>query len=50
VTLPEKVNKDSLTLFFEVDDVFAHTFLCDENFGYLANPNGKDPDHEFLLE
>ena len=52
VQLPEKKNKDALTLFFEIDDVFAHTFLCDENFGYMANPGsgGKDPEYEFLLE
>ena len=33
--------KDKLgpfTLFLEIDDVFLHTFLCDENFGYMANP------------
>jgi len=39
-----------LTLFIELDDVFLHTFLCDENFGYMANPNSKDPEHEFLIE
>jgi len=50
VSLPEKKNKDALTLFFELDDVFLHTFLCDENFGYIAHPGGKDPEFEFLLE
>ena len=39
-----------MTLFLEIDDVFLHTFLCDENFGYMANPSEKDHDHEFLIE
>ncbi len=39
-----------MTLFIEIDDVFVHTFLCDENFGYMANPTAKDPEHEFLIE
>jgi hypothetical protein len=39
-----------LTLFIELDDVFLHSFLCDENFGYMANPNAKDPEHEFTIE
>ena len=43
-------NLDPLTLFIELDDVFLHTFLCDENFGYMANPNAKDPEHEFTIE
>jgi len=38
-----------LTVFIELDDIFLHTFLCDENFGYIANPNSKDPEHEFLI-
>lgn len=25
-----------------------HTFICDENFGYISNPNAKDPEFEFL--
>lgn len=39
-----------LTMFIELDDVFLHTFLCDENFGYMANPGAKDPEHEFTIE
>ena len=39
-----------ITLFLEIDDVFLHTFLCDENFGYMANPSEKDHNHEFLIE
>ena len=38
-----------MTLFFELDDVFLNTFICDENFGYMANPAAKDPEHEFFL-
>jgi len=38
-----------LTLFIELDDVFLHSFLCDENFGYMANPAAKDPEHEFTI-
>lgn len=44
-----KVEKP-LTLYMEIDDVFLHTFLCDENFGYMANPASKDPEHEFFLQ
>jgi hypothetical protein len=39
----------ALTVYMELDDVFLHTFLCDENFGYMANPASKDPEHEFFL-
>ena len=34
----------------EIDDVLLHTFLCDENFGYMANPASKDPEYEFFLQ
>lgn len=37
-------------MFIELDDVFLHTFLCDENFGYMANPGAKDPEHEFTID
>ena len=43
-------HRPPLTLFIELDDVFIHTFLCDENFGYMSNPNSKDPEHEFMIE
>ncbi len=49
VTLPPPTNPSALTLYFELDDVFLNTFLCDENFGYMANPAAKDPEHEFFL-
>jgi TFIIF-interacting CTD phosphatase-like protein len=34
----------------EIDDVLLHTFICDENFGYISNPATKDPEHEFFME
>lgn len=33
----------------EIDDIILHTFLCDENFGYMANPNAKNHEHEFMM-
>mgnify|MGYP001051723240 CR=1 FL=1 len=40
-----------MTLFIELDDVLLNTFICDENFGYIANPGwAKDPDHEFFID
>ena len=41
---------NALTLFMELDDVFLHTFICDENTGYIAKPTFKDPEHEFMLD
>ena len=38
-----------LTVYFELDDVLLHTFICDENTGYIAKPTFKDPEHEFML-
>lgn len=29
---------------------FLHTFLCDENFGYMANPGAKEPEYEFFMQ
>lgn len=46
----EKGHEDKLTLFMEIDDVLLYTYICDQNFGYLANPTAKDPEHEFFLE
>ena len=34
----------------DADDLLLHTFICDENFGYIANPAAKDPEHEFFIE
>ena len=39
-----------LTLYLEIDDVLLHTFICDENTGYIAKPTYKDPEHEFMLQ
>lgn len=50
VMLPPQKSKKALTLFVEIDDTFLNTFLCDENFGYMANPSAKDPEHEFFLQ
>jgi hypothetical protein len=50
VMLPPQKSKTALTLFVEIDDTFLNTFLCDENFGYMANPSAKDPEHEFFLQ
>ena len=40
VTIPDQKpavkDADPLTLFIEIDDVFLHTFLVDENFGHMA--------------
>ena len=44
----EKPN-GGLTLFLELDDILLHTFICDENTGYIAKPTFKDPQHEFML-
>ena len=38
VRIPDLEDKGKLTLFMEIDDVLLHTFICDENFGYIANP------------
>lgn len=37
-------------MFMELDDVFVHTFICDENTGYIAKPTFKEPEHEFMLQ
>ena len=39
-----------LTIFMELDDVLLHTFICDENFGYISNPAAKDPEFEVFME
>ena len=50
VTLPPPARPGTFSLFMELDDLLLNTFLCDENFGYMANPNAKDPEHEFFLK
>lgn len=34
-------------MFMETEDVLYHTFIYDENFGFMADPNPRDPDHQF---
>ena len=46
----EKEEELKLTLFIEPDDFLLHTFICNENFGYLSNPASKDPEFEFFIE
>ena len=52
VKIPDlpKDEYNKLTVFLELDDVLLHTFICDQNFGYMAQPRAKDPEHEFFLE
>jgi TFIIF-interacting CTD phosphatase-like protein len=45
--LPDKVNKNALTLFLELDDTLLHTYIYDENFGFMADPAAKDPEYKF---
>lgn len=30
--------------------MLLHTFICDENFGYISNPGQKDPEHEIFIK
>ena len=46
----KKSENGPLTLFLELDDVLVHTFICDENTGYIAKPTFKDPEYEFMLK
>ena len=50
VNIPNVEQEGKLTLFMELDDVLLHTFICDENFGYIANPASKTPEHEFFVK
>jgi len=50
VSIPDVEQEGKLTLFMELDDVLLHTFICDENFGYIADPASKDPEHEFFVK
>ena len=51
VSVPTLKDEDShkLTLYLELDDILLHTFICDENLGYLSAPSAKDPEYEFLV-
>ena len=50
VNIPNVEQEGKLTLFMELDDVLLHTFICDENFGYMANPSSKEHEHEFFIK
>jgi len=51
VSIPDLLpgEEHKLTLFLELDDTLLNTFICDENFGYIANPAAKDPEFEFFI-
>ncbi|CDW83521.1 nli interacting factor-like phosphatase family protein [Stylonychia lemnae] len=49
VLIPDKTKKDTLTVFMEIDDVLLHTFIYDENFGFMADPAAKEPEHKLLF-
>lgn len=49
MSLPEKVNKDSFTLYLELDDTLLHTYIYDENFGFMADPAAKEPEYKILF-
>lgn len=38
------------TLFIEMDDLLIHTFIPDENIGYVTNSASKDPEKTLFLE
>jgi hypothetical protein len=48
IVLPEKKNKDALTVFIEIEDLLFHTYLYDENFGFMADPAAKDPEYKLV--
>ncbi|CAI2371182.1 unnamed protein product [Moneuplotes crassus] len=52
VELPQMRPEDEgrKTLFIEIDDLLIHTFIPDENIGYVANSASKDPDRTLFLE
>lgn len=37
------------TLFIEIEDLLIHTFIPDENIGYISNAASKDPDRTLFL-
>ena len=37
-----------MTLFLEIDDTLFHTFIYDENFGFMSDPYPREPDHILL--
>jgi TFIIF-interacting CTD phosphatase-like protein len=51
VSIPDlkKGDEHKLTMFLEIDDLLFNSFICDENFGYISKPSGKDPEHELFI-
>lgn len=47
IQIPAKEHKDALTVFMEIDDTLLHTYIYDENFGFMADPAAKDAEHKF---
>lgn len=41
-----KPGDNRLTLFMELDDTLLHTYIYDENFGFMSDPNPRDPDFQ----
>lgn len=33
----------------ELDDTLLHTFIYDENFGFMGDPNPREPEHTLLF-
>lgn len=47
VTLPPREPKDDrLALYLELDDTLLHTYIYDENFGFMSDPSPRPPDFE----
>ena len=38
-----------LTLYIELEEVLMYGFIVDQNFGYMAKPTSKDPEHEVFI-
>lgn len=51
-TLPEMRDEDvgRKTLFIEIDDLLIHTYIPDENVGYITNAASQDPTRTLFLE
>jgi len=46
VVLPQRQPGDNrLTVFIELDDTVLHTFIYDENFGFMSDPHPREPEH-----
>lgn len=46
MSLPDQTTKADLTVFMELDDILFHTYIYDENFGFMADPAPREPDHK----